>query len=187
MNCTEPLAKLRTLTGKSHGELTELSRHVPIGCEGTTFVPFLAGERVPNLPDARGALTGLGLGSFTPGVLYRAALEGAALNLAAGLDRMRGLGLAPSVIRLVGGAAKNALWPSILAGAFDCPVEVLGETETAALGAAIQAAAAARGVRVSEILVSNAAGAAAAPQEADRLAYADLRARFAEAVKRVES
>lgn len=184
MNCTEPLAGLCALTGKTHAELTEMARRVPIGCSGTTFVPFLAGERVPNLPGARGSITGLSLSSLEPGILYRAALEGVALNLAAGLGRMRDLGLSPSVIRLVGGAAKNALWPSILAGAFDCAVEVLEETETAALGAAIQAAASVRGVPVSEIQAANAA-AAVSPQEQDRSAYADLRERFAAAVDRV--
>ena len=125
------------------------------------------------------------IGSLTPGTLYRAALEGVALNLAAGLDRMRALGLAPSVIRIVGGASKNPLWPSILAGAFDCPVEPLAETETAALGGAIQIAAAARGVHVSEVQIAGTAGDPIQPEERERPTYADLRARFASAVEQV--
>ncbi len=44
-------------------------------------------------------------------------------------------------LRLVGGGAKNALWGEIIASCFGVPVTVVEEAETAACGAALQAAA----------------------------------------------
>ena len=147
MNCTEPLEEICALTGKGHGELTALAEDVPAGCggRGVEFVPFLVGERVPDLPNARGSISGLGLGSLRPGVLYRAALEGVSNNLAAGLDRMRAAGVVPEEIRLVGGAARNRLWQRILGEVFRVPIVRMDEPESAALGAAKQACTAVRG------------------------------------------
>ncbi|MEM6571160.1 MAG: xylulokinase, partial [Planctomycetota bacterium] len=149
MNCTEPLEALVALTGKDHAALTVEAERVAMGDE--LFVPFLVGERVPNLPRATGTLDGLRLGSLTPGVLYRAALEGVTLNLAAGLERMRAIGVRPDEVRLVGGAARNPLWQRLLATVFGVPVRVLAETETAAVGAALQAAAAVRSAPVDDL------------------------------------
>jgi autoinducer 2 (AI-2) kinase len=50
--------------------------------------------------------------------------------------------LGPAVVRevlLAGGAARSRLWPQILADVLGCPVSVAGQTESAALGAAILA------------------------------------------------
>ncbi|MEM9380557.1 MAG: FGGY-family carbohydrate kinase, partial [Planctomycetota bacterium] len=149
MNCTEPLEALVALTGRNHAALTAEAERAAMGDE--LFVPFLVGERVPNLPRATGTLEGLRLGSLTPGVLYRAALEGVSLNLAAGLERMRAIGVRPDEVRLVGGAARNPLWQRLLATVFGVPVRVLAETETAAVGAALQAAAAVRGAPVDDL------------------------------------
>jgi len=91
------------------------------------------------LPHATGTLLGLRPGLLRPGHLYRAALEGTACNLGLGLDRLRALGLQIGEVRLTGGGAHNALWRQILADVFGCPIRVLAETESAALGGAIQA------------------------------------------------
>jgi xylulokinase len=139
MNATGPLAEIAALTGMDHDELSAAASEVPIGCDGATFVPFLVGERVPDLPHATGTLHGIRPGTLRPGVLYRAALEGVSCNLAMGLQRMRELGLRPSELRLVGGAARNHLWQRILADSLEVPIRPLLETESAALGAAIQA------------------------------------------------
>ncbi len=46
-----------------------------------------------------------------PGLLYRAAIEGATLSLLSGFRRMTAAGLRPGAqLRLVGGGAKNRLW-----------------------------------------------------------------------------
>ncbi|MFQ5507209.1 MAG: FGGY-family carbohydrate kinase, partial [Planctomycetota bacterium] len=109
------------------------------GSEGVFFLPYLQGERVPDLPRATGSILGLRPGLLGRGILFRAALEGTSLNLAWGLDRLRALGVSVRSLRLAGGAARNPLWCQILADVLDAPLSVLVETESAALGAAIQA------------------------------------------------
>jgi xylulokinase len=78
-------------------------------------------------------------GSLKPGVLFRAAIEGASLGLVSGVERMKRLGLAVEGVRLVGGGSKNPLWRQILSDALGVPVSVLVEPESAALGGALQA------------------------------------------------
>ena len=96
-----------------------------------------------------------------PGLVYRAALEGVAFSLRAGLREMRAHGVGATLsavsgsdssaaaretgaleLRLVGGGSKNKLWRRIIADALACPVTIPSQPESAALGAALQAAAA---------------------------------------------
>jgi xylulokinase len=103
----------------------------------------LQGERTPNLPGGTGVFHGLTVRTMTPAHLARATMEGVTLGLAYGLHRMRTLGIAPTEIRLTGGGGKSAIWRQICADVFGCRVVTLAESEGAALGAAIQALAAA--------------------------------------------
>jgi D-xylulose kinase len=192
MNATGVLEEVRAAFGGSLDELTRAASAVEPGCGGVTFVPFLMGERVPDLPDARGALLGLRSGSLRPGVVFRAALEGVALNLAAGVERMRALGLGVESVRLTGGGARNALWRRILADALGARVSVLVEPETAALGGALQAAwtierRSCPGLSLDEFAAPWVATEALelAPTAAGRSAYAALGVRFAQAVDRI--
>ncbi|MCR9244094.1 MAG: xylulokinase [bacterium] len=139
MNLTGVTEEVVALTGKDHAELTAAARAIPAGAEGLLWLPFLAGERVPDLPNATGTLLGMRPGTLRPGTLYRAALEGTSLNLGAGLARLLALGITVDEVRLVGGAAQNELWREILAATFGVPVVPLAEAESAALGAALQA------------------------------------------------
>jgi xylulokinase len=139
MNATGVVEEVRAAFGAGLEELTAEAREVPAGCGGVLFHPYLLGERVPDLPHASGALSGLRPGSLRRGVLFRAALEGVSLNLAWGLEGMRTLGPRIDELRLVGGGAKNALWRQILADALEVRVTLLAEGESAALGAALQA------------------------------------------------
>jgi len=135
---TEEVAAL--FPERGHAGLMAAAEAEPIGCGGTLFLPYLQGERVPDLPAATGSLLGLRPGGLTAGRLYRAALEGTSLNLAWGLDRMRGLGLEVGEVRVVGGGSRNDLWCRILADALAVPVQRLREAESGALGGALQAA-----------------------------------------------
>jgi xylulokinase len=139
-NCTTVPAEVRDAFKLSHSELTQRAFKVPAGCNGLVFLPYLTGERTPNWPAARGILHGMQTGSLQPGILYRAALEGASLALAHGYQRLQQLGLPTQRIRLVGGGARNPLWAQILASMLNVPIEISPETEAAALGAARQAA-----------------------------------------------
>ena len=143
MNATGVLHEVESAfraTGLDLDALTRAAEGVAPGADGLLFLPFLQGERVPDLPEAAGALLGLRPGLLEPARLFRAALEGTSLNLAWGVERLRALGLGVTGVRLVGGGARNALWARILADVLDAPVQRLAEAESAALGAALQAA-----------------------------------------------
>ncbi len=165
--------------------LTRQAEAVPPGCEGVLFVPYLQGERVPDLPRATGSLLGLRTGSLRPGVLFRAALEGTSLNLAWGVDRLRALGVRVDAVRLVGGGAQNPLWRQVLADVLGAPVQLLAEPESAALGAALQAAWCARrqrdpGASADELttLFVRPAGDAVLPDPGRSALYGELGRRF---------
>ncbi len=140
MNLTGVTEAVRTMFGIGHAELTTRAAAVPPGCGGLLWLPFLQGERVPDLPHATGTLLGMRPGLLDPGHLYRAAIEGTSCNLALGAARLRRLGIAIDEVRLCGGASSNALWRQILADLLGTAVVPLAEPEAAALGAAIQAA-----------------------------------------------
>lgn len=139
MNATGVLGEVAAGFGTDVESLTRAAAGVEPGARGLRFLPYLAGERVPDLPHASGTLEGLRAGNLRPAVVFRAALEGVSLNLAWGVERLRALGLAVDRVRLVGGGARNELWASILADALDAHVEPCEEPESAALGAALQA------------------------------------------------
>lgn len=149
MNCTTPAEEVRQAFGLPHAELTRLATAEPSGAGGLHFLPYLSGERAPDWPHARGVLHGLTPGALRPGPLYRAALEGAAFALRLGLEH---LPFAARELRVVGGGARNPLWRRILADLFAAPLVFPQEAETAALGAALQAAAAAHGADVADFV-----------------------------------
>lgn len=140
MNVTGVTEEVRTAFGLSHEEISRRAEAIPAGSDGIQFLPYLQGERVPNLPQATGAILGLRLGCFDAGRLYRAAIEGTTLGLVSGVERMKKLGLVVEAVRVVGGGSKNPLWRQILADALGVKVTGLMEPESAALGGAIQAA-----------------------------------------------
>lgn len=139
MNATGVTEEVRRAFGASHEELTAEGAEIEAGCGGLLWAPYLQGERVPDLPHARGLISGLSAGSLSRGLLYRAAIEGVTFNLAWGVERLKKLGIPVERARLVGGAASNALWRRILCDVLDVPLERLAEPESAALGAALQA------------------------------------------------
>lgn len=140
MNVTVTTEQVRSLFGWSHSDLERAVESVPAGAEGLTFLPYLNGERTPNLPNGSGVIHGLNPGNLSSAHLARAAMEGATLGLAYGLRRFRELGVLPSEIRLTGGGSKSRAWRQIAADGFGVPVVCLSTAEGAALGAAIQAA-----------------------------------------------
>jgi xylulokinase len=181
MNCTVVTEEVRACFGLSHGQLSELAAAEPIGAGGVTFLPYLQGERAPDWPHARGLVHGLEPGSMRPGVLYRAALEGATLALVHGASRLAALGLPARELRVVGGGSRNALWRRILADAFGVPLRFPAEPESAALGAALQAAAVASGTTVAAFVRAHRppmSPEVVDPIDANVRAYRDLAARF---------
>jgi xylulokinase len=107
------------------------------GCEGLTFLPYLAGERTPHAdPDARGAFCGLSL-RHDRGALTRAVLEGVAYGLRDSLELLRSLGVDAERARVSGGGARGRLWLQIVASVLGVPLELTAVEEGAAYGAAL--------------------------------------------------
>jgi xylulokinase len=143
MNVTVLTEQVRKMFGWDHGQLERAVAGAPAGADGLLFLPYLNGERTPNLPDGRGVLHGMRMDNMTPSHVARAAMEGVTVGLGYGLRRFAGLGVTPTEIRLTGGGSQSAIWRQICADVFGVPVVCLQSAEGAALGAAIQAAAAA--------------------------------------------
>lgn len=141
MNVTVATEAVRNLFGWSHVRAEEAIRRVPAGCDGLMFLPYLQGERTPNLPRGTGVFHGLTTRTMAPAHMARATMEGVTMGLAYGLHRLRALGVPPTEIRLTGGGSKSGVWRQLCADIFGCPVMTLAEAEGAALGAAIQALA----------------------------------------------
>lgn len=139
MNVTVVTELVRGWFGWDLAELERQVGSVAPGAGGLHFLPYLNGERTPNLPGGCGVLYGMRGSETSPAQLARAAMEGATLGLAYGLRRFDALGLAPGEIRLTGGGSQSAVWRQISADAFGVPVVALSSAEGAALGGAIQA------------------------------------------------
>ena len=140
MNVTVLTEQVRELF---NWDLTTLEKHFAAtepGAGGLTFLPYLNGERTPNLPKGSGVLHGLRTDNMTPAHIARAAVEGVTIGLAYGLKRFKELGLNPSEIRITGGGSKSKTWRQIVADSFGVPVVALETSEGAGLGSAIQAA-----------------------------------------------
>jgi sugar (pentulose or hexulose) kinase len=103
-------------------------------------LPYLEGERTPNVPAGSGVYLGLNQNTLKPGQLARSAMEGVTMGMNYGLQRLAELGMRPKEIRVTGGGAKSPIWRQIMADVFNVPVVAMVEDEGAALGGAIQAA-----------------------------------------------
>jgi xylulokinase len=140
MNVTVATEQVRKMFGWDLKQLDTTVTGAAAGAGGIIFLPYLVGERTPNLPNGVGVFHGLTTANMTPANLARATMEGATLGLAYGLNRFRSLGIKPSEIRLTGGGSKSRTWRQICADIFRIPVVCLATAEGAALGAAMHGA-----------------------------------------------
>ncbi|UYC10401.1 xylulokinase [Xanthomonas sp. CFBP 8445] len=139
MNCTVATETIARLFGIKTGQGEALLAATEPGADGLVLLPFFNGERTPNLPAARGCLTGMDLHNSTPAHFYRAAMEGASYSLRNGFDAFVDAGLRFDAISLTGGGSNSAGWRQLIADLFGLPVQVPAQAEGAAFGAALQA------------------------------------------------
>ncbi len=111
----------------------------PTGSDGLLLLPYLEGERTPNVPAGTGVFFGVNHRTFKAGHYARATMEGVTLGMNYGLRRLSKLGVRAKQIRATGGGAKSKLWRQIMADVFDAEVVTLKVSEGAAYGAALQA------------------------------------------------
>ena len=119
---------------------------------GVAFLPWLGGERTPNVPSASGTLFGLRYETDKRSVL-QAAYEGLVATLLDATERLnrwapQGSG-AP--LLLIGGGAQGRAWQETVLRLSGRPVIVVEAAELVAYGAAVQAAALLAGSNVGEV------------------------------------
>ncbi|WP_378742037.1 xylulokinase [Nocardia brasiliensis] len=140
LNAARVLEYTADLLGVDLATLESLAAQAPPGAEGLVLLPYMSGERTPNLPHATGRLHGLRPETMRPSHVARAAFEGMLCNMAEALDHLRARGTGVRRILLIGGAARSALVAEIAAQIFGVPITVPQPNEYVALGAARQAA-----------------------------------------------
>ncbi|MEC4020354.1 xylulokinase [Streptomyces sp. H27-D2] len=133
LNCTLAVDRIAALLGRDR-EAVE-----PGG--SAVLLPFLDGERTPNLPYATGLLHGL-RHDTTAGHVLQAAYDGAVFALLSALDKVLDAYADPATpLLLIGGGAQGAAWRDTILRLSGRPVQVPRARELVALGAAAQAAA----------------------------------------------
>ncbi len=140
MNVAVATEQMRELFAWDIPTMEERVAKVPAGAGGVIFLPYLQGERTPNLPKGVGVFHGLTTETMKPDQMARAVVEGVTLGLAYGLRRFKELGIVAEEVRLTGGGSKSAVWRRIATDILGFPTVALKVAEGAALGAAIQAA-----------------------------------------------
>lgn len=127
-------------TGRSSLELfNDIAQKVAPGCDGTIFLPYMAGERSPIWnPNAKGVFYGLDY-SKTKGHMIRAGMEGVALALKHNLEVAKEAGADVSVLRSMGGSANSLLWTQIKSDVTGKPIIVPSSDTATTLGAVILA------------------------------------------------
>lgn len=145
LNATKVFDTFARLLGVSLEEFCRLALDAPCGANGLTLLPYLDGERTPNLPDARGLLSGLTT-LHSREDLARAAIEGVVCGLLDGLAALEDEHVDTSGrIFLLGGGSQSPAVCRIVADLVGREIHTLIESEIVALGAARQAAAVASG------------------------------------------
>src|SRR6185437_6403856 len=93
LNAARVLTATAQLLGTDLAGLDRLALRAGPGAGGLALLPYLEGERTPNLPDAAGTLTGLRRTNMTPENVARAAVEGMLCGLADGIAALRAYGV----------------------------------------------------------------------------------------------
>ena len=140
LNAARVLTSGAAMLGVDLAQLDRLALAAEVGAGGLTLLPFLDGERTPNLPSATGALHGLTRTNATPENLARAVVEGMLLGLASAVDAVRDAGCPVDRVLLIGGAAASEAVRRLAPDLFGAPVAVPAPGEYVAVGAARQAA-----------------------------------------------
>lgn len=139
MNCTVVTGQVADAFGFSSRDGDGHLHATPPGADGLVMLPFLNGERTPDLPQGKGVLAGLDTTNMTPAHIYRAAMEGATYALKYGYDAFVRAGMQFDRIVLTGGGSNSGQWRQLVADVFGLPVDVPTQSEGAAFGAALQA------------------------------------------------
>lgn len=140
LNAARVITSAAQMLGVEVAELDRLALAADPGAAGVTLLPYLDGERTPNLPHASGTLGGLRRATMTPQNIARAAYEGMLCNVGAGVEALRAHGVDIRRIFLIGGASVSAAVQAIAPDVLGAQVVVPVAGEYVGRGAARQAA-----------------------------------------------
>jgi xylulokinase len=135
LNCTLAIDRVAEWLG--------IDRNDAAGSTDCVVLPYLDGERTPDLPLASGTMVGL-RHDTTPQAILRAAYEGAVVSLLGGLETMAATGAQvsdDSPIILLGGGARGRSWRDVIGATSGRALLLPDAGELVALGGAVQAAA----------------------------------------------
>ena len=127
------------LGGTSYQQLIAEAGRIAPGSAGVSFLPHLAYSPPPHADiAARGAFVGL-TAATERGALFRAVLEGLAMEARGIVDGMTALEgtRPPDTIVVTGGNTRNRLLLEIKASTYGRPMTIIAEPEATALGAAL--------------------------------------------------
>ncbi|MFF0742037.1 xylulokinase [Streptomyces sp. NPDC004111] len=135
LNCTLAVDRIAALLG--------LEREDAVPGGDAVLLPYLDGERTPDLPHATGLLTGL-RHATTPQQLLGAAYEGAVFTVLRALDELltacgtdpHDPSVAARPLRVIGGGARGRVWVETVRRLSGRPVVLPAAPELVALGAA---------------------------------------------------
>ncbi len=140
LNAARVLTAAASMLGVDLAGLDRLALAAEAGAGGLTLLPYLDGERTPDLPDATGTLAGLTRANASPENLARAAVEGMLLNLQGGVEALRRQGAKVDRVLLIGGASASRAVQHVARELLGVPVQVPAPGEYVGIGAARQAA-----------------------------------------------
>ncbi|AXK34763.1 sugar kinase [Streptomyces armeniacus] len=140
LNAVRVLRGTAEMLGTDLDGLSELALKSTPGASGMVLLPYLEGERTPDLPHTAGSLHGLRRESMRPEHLARAGLEGMLCGLADALDVLRNRGVQVRRVFLLGAAADLPAVQAAAPGLFGAQIMVPQPADYTALGAARQAA-----------------------------------------------
>jgi xylulokinase len=139
LNAARVLSATATLLGLDLAALDEAALSSS-GSAGLVMLPYLDGERTPDLPHSTGLIYGLTRATAQPSTMARAAVEGMLCGLADAVDALRAQGLPVERVLLLGGAARSRAVQALAPALLGAPVVLPEPAEYVALGAARQAA-----------------------------------------------
>jgi sugar (pentulose or hexulose) kinase len=154
-----------------------------IGANGLTLVPYWSGIMTPYWDSrGRGVIAGLS-GSHSRGDVYRALMEGVALEQAMMTNKVTAATSPIDHFAIVGGGSKSDLWCQIVADASGREVKRLETAEASALGAAMAASKAAgwfKTIPEASAAMSGKPSKAFRPRTKQAKAYAELLAIYSD-------